>query len=161
MKNITFKDISVIGNQRPLSNFSGLDSEHRITDVIIQNLRFNNQPIQNSQEAGLTVGPFVDNIQFYWIQAFILQWELIDFREEYLNWLKISFRDYDLKIVTIMKSKKILFGFMFFILIANANGQSPDKSTFFDLKASGLKINFGVYDQKYLRLLSILPENNK
>ncbi|MDP2336368.1 MAG: glycosyl hydrolase family 28 protein [Bacteroidota bacterium] len=65
MKNITFKDISVIGNQRPLSNFSGLDSEHRITDVIIQNLRFNNQPIQNSQEAGLTVGPFVDNIQFY------------------------------------------------------------------------------------------------
>ncbi|MDP2336369.1 MAG: alpha-galactosidase [Bacteroidota bacterium] len=26
------------------------------------------------------------------------------------------------------------------------------------MKASGLKINFGVYDQKYLRLLSILPE---
>ena len=60
-----------------------------------------------------------------------------------------------------MKSKKILFGFMFFILIANANGQSPDKSTFFDLKASGLKINLGVYDQKYLRLLSILPETVK
>ena len=57
-----------------------------------------------------------------------------------------------------MKSNKILFGFIFFILIAKTNGQSQDKSTFFDLKASGLEINFGVYNQKYLRLLSILPE---
>lgn len=57
-----------------------------------------------------------------------------------------------------MKSKKILLVFMFFILIAKANGQLQNNITSFDLKASGLKIDFGVYDQKYLRLLSILPE---
>ncbi|MDP2338104.1 MAG: glycosyl hydrolase family 28 protein [Bacteroidota bacterium] len=65
MKNITFKDISVTSSQFPLSTFNGFDSEHRITDVIIQNLRFNSQVIQSSQQAGFTIGPYVNNIQFF------------------------------------------------------------------------------------------------
>ncbi len=61
---ITYKDISVLGRRAPRSFFMGLDAQHTIQDVTIDNLRFNGQPANSAAEANLTLGANVSEVRF-------------------------------------------------------------------------------------------------
>ncbi|HEY3320725.1 MAG TPA: glycosyl hydrolase family 28 protein [Planctomycetota bacterium] len=65
VRDILFKDISVTGRRdAPRSSFRGLDPDHTVEAVTIQNLRFNGKPVTNAQEARLTIAPNVKDIRF-------------------------------------------------------------------------------------------------
>jgi len=64
VRNVLFKDIKVTGADRPPSILSGLDAEHDVAGVKIQNLRFNGQWVGSPGEAGLAIGPHVQEVQF-------------------------------------------------------------------------------------------------
>ena len=64
VRDIVFKDIAVTSRHEPRSSFRGLDAEHDVEGVIIQNLRFSGRPIGNAQEAHLAIGPHVKEVRF-------------------------------------------------------------------------------------------------
>jgi hypothetical protein len=63
VENVTYRNIKVFGNTNTLSSFKGMDSEHRVNNVLIKNLQFNDRVITDFKEANITVGKFVDNIK--------------------------------------------------------------------------------------------------
>ena len=64
VRDVVFKDIAVTSRREPRSSFRGLDAEHGVEGVTIQNLRFNGRPVGNAQEAHLDIGPHVKEVRF-------------------------------------------------------------------------------------------------
>lgn len=63
IRDVVFRNITVTG-PRPPSSFRGLDAEHGVAGVTIENLRLNGKPAANAADAGLQVGPFVEGVRF-------------------------------------------------------------------------------------------------
>ena len=63
VENVTYRNIKVYGNTNTPSSFKGMDSEHRVNNILIKNLQFNDKVITDFKEANITVGKFVDNIK--------------------------------------------------------------------------------------------------
>ncbi len=61
---VLLKDVQVLGNRRPQSSFTGLDAEHKVTNVRFENLKFGDQTILSAQEAGLRQNEFVEGVRF-------------------------------------------------------------------------------------------------
>ena len=64
VRDVVFKDIDVTGPHVPPSSFRGFDAEYGVEGVKIANLRFNGKPADNTQEAGLHIGPHVGHVKF-------------------------------------------------------------------------------------------------
>jgi hypothetical protein len=64
IRNVLFKDISVIGKCFPRSYFVGYDSEHQVKDVRIENLRINGKRITSIDEGRIKIGDHVENVEF-------------------------------------------------------------------------------------------------
>lgn len=64
IQNIVFKDISVTGRCFPSSYFVGYDSEHDVSDVLIENLRINGELATDAKEGHLSIGEHVSNVRF-------------------------------------------------------------------------------------------------
>jgi len=61
---VLFKDIQVFGNRRPHSSFTGMDAEHKVTNVRFENLKFGDQTILSPEDANLSQNEFVEGVQF-------------------------------------------------------------------------------------------------
>jgi hypothetical protein len=64
VRDVLFKDIWVTGKTLPTSSFTGLDAEHDVRGVTIENLRFNGRPLTSADEARLRIGGFAQDIRF-------------------------------------------------------------------------------------------------
>ena len=64
IRNVRFKNIDVISPLEPPSSFRGLDAEHGVDGVTVENLRFNGKPVGDAAAARLTIGPHVQNVRF-------------------------------------------------------------------------------------------------
>lgn len=64
VRDVVFRDITVLSPLSPPSSFRGFDAEHSISRVSIENLRFNDRLIGNAAEAGLAIGPHVTDVKF-------------------------------------------------------------------------------------------------
>lgn len=64
VRDITYQNITVTGRRTPRSSFTGLDAQHTVQGVTIENLRFNGQPAKNAAEANLTLGANVSDVRF-------------------------------------------------------------------------------------------------
>jgi hypothetical protein len=62
VRDVTFKDISVMGKTMPPSAFTGLDARHDVRGVTIENLRFNSSPVNGA--AHLQIGKYVEEVRF-------------------------------------------------------------------------------------------------
>jgi hypothetical protein len=70
-EDITVRDITVTDRSRtpagpagPRSRLSGCDAAHRVSGVTIAGLSVNGRPLRSLAEAGITVGPYVDDVRF-------------------------------------------------------------------------------------------------
>ena len=63
IKNVIFKDIAVIGEDFPPSNFHGFDETHRIENVRIENLTIHGRRITNARDGHFTVNAFVHGLE--------------------------------------------------------------------------------------------------
>ena len=64
VRDITYVNVSVTGRRAPRSSFNGLDAQHTIQGVTIDNLRFNGKTLNGPVEANLSIGPHVSNVNF-------------------------------------------------------------------------------------------------
>lgn len=64
VRDITYQNITVIGRRAPRSFFTGLDAQHAIQGVTINNLQFNGQPTKSAGEANLALGANVSDVRF-------------------------------------------------------------------------------------------------
>jgi len=64
VRDITYADVSVTGKRAPRSFFNGLDAQHAVQGVTIDNLRLNGKLTTTATEANLTVGPNVSDVRF-------------------------------------------------------------------------------------------------
>ena len=64
VRDILFKDISVMGRVAPPSNLHGFDAQYTVQGVTFQNVRFAKRPILDAAAMKLTVGPYVQDIRF-------------------------------------------------------------------------------------------------
>ncbi len=64
VRDIVFRDITVFSRLQPPSSFRGLDAEHDVRGVTIENLKFNDQLIRDAASARLTIGPHVQGVRF-------------------------------------------------------------------------------------------------
>jgi len=64
IQNIVFKDIFVTGKCFPESYLVGYDSEHRVENITIENLRVNGKLITNASEGHLSIRDYVENVRF-------------------------------------------------------------------------------------------------
>jgi hypothetical protein len=64
VRDITYKNITVTGRRIPKSRFQGLDAQHTVRGITIDNLRFNGKPAQTAVEAGLALGTNVSDVRF-------------------------------------------------------------------------------------------------
>jgi len=62
IKNVIFKDIAVIGEDFPPSNFHGFDETHLIENVQIENLSIHGRHITNAKDGQFTVNAFVHGL---------------------------------------------------------------------------------------------------
>ena len=60
--NIDFKDIDVAAPHVPPSSFQGYDEEHKIEQVRINGLKFNGRSIDSAENAGISIGGYVDDV---------------------------------------------------------------------------------------------------
>jgi hypothetical protein len=60
---VVFKDISVAGKTLPASSFTGLDAEHDVRGVTIENLRFNGRPVVTVPDARLRIGNSIQDVR--------------------------------------------------------------------------------------------------
>jgi hypothetical protein len=64
VRNITFRDIRVTSAKlRPESYIRGMDDQHTVEGVTIEDLRVNGRVARTAQDAGLTVGPFAKDVR--------------------------------------------------------------------------------------------------
>jgi hypothetical protein len=64
VRDITYANIAVTGRLAPRSFFNGLDAQHMIQGVTIDNLRFNGKAANSPTEANLSIGPHVSDVNF-------------------------------------------------------------------------------------------------
>jgi len=64
VRDITYADVSVTGKRAPRSFFNGLDAQHAVQGVTIDNLRLNGKPANTAAEANLSVGQYVSGVRF-------------------------------------------------------------------------------------------------
>ena len=64
VRDVTYADVSVTGKRAPHSFFNGLDAQHAVQGVTIDNLRLNGKLTTTATEANLTVGPHVSDVRF-------------------------------------------------------------------------------------------------
>jgi hypothetical protein len=63
VRDVVFKDITVYSPLEPPSSFRGLDADHTVEGVTIENLRFNDRPIRSATECRLSIGPHVKDVR--------------------------------------------------------------------------------------------------
>ena len=63
VKDVVFKDISVIGDRAPKSIFKGFDSVHNVENVSFENLRFGDKVITDLESGRIEIGEFVKNVR--------------------------------------------------------------------------------------------------
>jgi len=63
VRDITCTGVSVTGRRAPRSFFNGLDAQHRVQGVTIDNLRLNGKPANTTAEANLSVGQYVSDVR--------------------------------------------------------------------------------------------------
>jgi len=63
VRDVTYKDISVIGRTMLSSSFIGYDTAHDVQGVKIENLRFQGRPLASESEARIQVGKFVKDVR--------------------------------------------------------------------------------------------------
>ncbi|MFZ4394755.1 MAG: glycosyl hydrolase family 28 protein [Kiritimatiellia bacterium] len=59
---IRFQDLAVAAWTMPEIYLAGLDAEHMVQDITIENLRVNGCPLRNRDESRLTILPFVERV---------------------------------------------------------------------------------------------------
>ena len=64
VREVTYADVSVTGRRAPRSFFNGLDTQHTVQRVTIDNLRLNGKLTQTAAEANLSVGPYLSGVRF-------------------------------------------------------------------------------------------------
>ncbi|HXP61913.1 MAG TPA: glycosyl hydrolase family 28 protein, partial [Dongiaceae bacterium] len=64
VRDITYTDVSVTGKRAPRSSFNGLDAQHAVQGVTLDNLRMNGKLATTATEANLEVGPYVSGVRF-------------------------------------------------------------------------------------------------
>ncbi len=64
VRDITYADVSLTGKRAPRSFFNGLDAQHAVQGVTINNLRMNGKITTTATEANFTVGPHVSGVRF-------------------------------------------------------------------------------------------------
>lgn len=61
---VTYRNITVHGNQAPTSDFAGYSSVYRIKDIEIDNLELGGSKATDAASAHLTIGEYVENVEF-------------------------------------------------------------------------------------------------
>lgn len=64
VRDITYANVSVTGRRVPRSFFYGLDAQHTVQGVTIDNLRFDGKAANSAAEANLSIGPHVSGVSF-------------------------------------------------------------------------------------------------
>jgi hypothetical protein len=64
VRNVTYADVSVTGRRAPRSSFNGLDVQHTVQGITIDNLRLNGKPANTAAEANLSLGQYVNGVRF-------------------------------------------------------------------------------------------------
>jgi hypothetical protein len=64
VRDVVYAHISVAGKRVPPSSFSGLDAEHTVANVAIDNLRLNGKLAASAADANLSVGRHVSDVRF-------------------------------------------------------------------------------------------------
>jgi hypothetical protein len=64
VRSVTYADVSVTGRRAPRSFFNGLDVQHTVQGITIDNLRLNGKPANTAAEANLSVGQYVNGVRF-------------------------------------------------------------------------------------------------
>ena len=64
VRDVAYSDVSVTSRRAPRSSFNGLDAQHTVQGVTIDNLRLNGKPANNAAEANLSVGQYVSDVRF-------------------------------------------------------------------------------------------------
>ena len=63
VKDVVFKDISVIGDRAPKSIFKDFDSVYNVENVSFENLRFGGKVITDLESGRIEIGKFVKNVR--------------------------------------------------------------------------------------------------
>jgi hypothetical protein len=63
IKDVVFKNIAVIGEDFPSSDFHGFDETHLVEDISIENLTIHGKHITSAQEGHFALNPFVRNLK--------------------------------------------------------------------------------------------------
>ena len=64
VRDVAYSDVSVTGKRAPRSCFNGLDSQHTVQRVTIDNLRLSGKPANSAADANLSVGKYVSDVLF-------------------------------------------------------------------------------------------------
>ena len=64
VRDVIYSNVSVASKRVPRSFFNGLDAEHTVEDILIDNLRLNGEPAVSAADANLSVGRHVSNVRF-------------------------------------------------------------------------------------------------
>jgi hypothetical protein len=64
VRDITYANVSVTSRRAPHSFFNGLDAQHTVQGITIDNLRLNGKPANTAAEANLSLGQFVSDVRF-------------------------------------------------------------------------------------------------
>ncbi len=64
VRDVTYADVSVTGRRAPRSSFNGLDLQHTVQGITIENLRLNGKPANTAAEANLSVGQYLNGVRF-------------------------------------------------------------------------------------------------
>lgn len=64
VRDVVYSNVSVSSKRVARSFFNGLDGEHTVENILIENLRFNGEPVAGAAAGNLSVGRHVSNVQF-------------------------------------------------------------------------------------------------
>lgn len=60
---VTLRNISVTGKPFPPSRLQGIDADHTVKNITLENLRINGSRMTSLEEAAFTIKPFVENVR--------------------------------------------------------------------------------------------------
>ena len=64
VRDVVYSNVSVSSKRVAQSFFNGLDGEHTVENILIENLRFNGEPVASAAAGNLSVGRHVSNVEF-------------------------------------------------------------------------------------------------
>ncbi len=64
IRGVLFKDVSLVGGSAPQWELTGHDADHRVADVVFENLRLFDKVIRATGEARFAVNAYVENLRF-------------------------------------------------------------------------------------------------